>query len=105
MPCPCFVIYSGKVKGKFDVVISSGVMNAHTKDWMDERQQMIKNLFELTNETLAFNMAGSFNPGPHDHVIAYADTQEVLDYCLSLTSRLVLRHHYNKSDFTVVLFK
>jgi len=97
--------FFGKIKGKFDIVISSGVMNAHTKDWMSERRQMIKSLFGLTGEVLAFNMAGSFTPEDNDKVIAYADTQVVLDYCLSLTSRVILRHHYNKSDFTIVMFK
>lgn len=97
--------FFGKLRGKFDVVISSGVMNAHTKNWVEERRQMIKNLWKLTDEVLAFNMAGSFNPETHDDVIAYADTQVILDYCLGLTSRVILRHHYNKSDFTLVLFK
>ncbi len=97
--------FFGQVKGKFDVVISSGVMNANVHNWMDERRHMIGNLFNLTGEVLAFNMAGSFNPERDDEVIAYADTQEVLDFCLTLTSRLILRHHYNRSDFTLVLFK
>jgi SAM-dependent methyltransferase len=97
--------FFGKIKGNFDIVISSGVMNAHTENWLVERQQMISSLFKLTGEVLAFNMAGSFNPGPHDDVIAYADTQDIMDYCLSLTSRLILRHHYNKNDFTIVMFK
>jgi len=97
--------FFGKIGQKFDVVISSGVMNVYVKDWMQQRQQMIKSLFQLTNEVLAFNMAGSFNPESPDDVIAYADTQKVLDYCLNLTSRIILRHHYNKRDFTIVMFK
>ena len=80
-------------------------MNANTKNWMVERRQMIKNLFNLTGEVLAFNMAGCFEPSAPDEVIAYADTQVVLDFCLSLTSRVILRHHYNKNDFTIVMFK
>lgn len=97
--------FFGKMRSRFDVVISSGVMNADTKDWMTERQQMIRNLFKLANHTLAFNMAGSFKPEPPEDVIAYADTAEILKFCTSLTSRIILRHHYNKRDFTVVMFK
>lgn len=97
--------FFGKIDKKFDVVISSGVMNVYVKDWMRERQQMIKSLFQLTSEVLAFNMAGSFEPEPPDNVIAYADTQEILDFCQQLTSRIILRHHYNKRDFTIVMFK
>lgn len=97
--------FFGKVKGKFDVVISSGVMNANIKNWKDVRQQMITSLFNLSGEALAFNMAGSFDPQKQDEVIAYADAAVVLDFCLGLTKRVILRHHYNKSDFTIVLFK
>ena len=91
--------------GNFDIVISSGVMNGNYKGWLDNRKRMIKHLYSQCNEVLAFNMAGGLRRIPNDSLIAYADAQEILDYCQSLSSRIILRTHYLEKDFTIVMFK
>ena len=97
--------FSQKVPGRFDIVMSSGVMNVNIPDWLDRRKQMIARLFELAGEAASFNMAGSFKPPAHDEKIAYANSQEILDFCQTLSSRIVLRNHYSSIDFTISMFK
>jgi SAM-dependent methyltransferase len=97
--------FDGKFKKKFDVVLSSGVMNINVKDWHIHRKTMIKNLWDLSRETLAFNMAGGFKPWPSDSLIAYADAQEIIDFCKSLTPRLIVRSDYLASDFTIAMYR
>lgn len=89
----------------FDVVISSGVMNGNVPDWLAKRKKMISNLFDQTGEALAFNMAGGLKPIPRDSLIAYADAQEIFDYCKTLTEKVILRTDYLAKDFTIVMFK
>ena len=91
--------------GNFDIVISSGVMNGNYQGWLDNRKRMIKQLYSQCDEALAFNMAGGLRRIPNDSLIAYADAQEILEYCQSLSSRVILRAHYLQKDFTVVMFK
>lgn len=91
--------------GMYDVVISSGVMNSNVANWQEKRRKMIKNLFAQTGEVLAFNMAGGLKPPRDDTLIAYADAQEIFDFCKTMTSRVILRTGYLKKDFTIVMFK
>lgn len=91
--------------GLFDVVISSGVMNGNVKNWIKKRQKMIANLFDQTGEVLAFNMAGGVRPIPHDSLIAYADANEVYEYCKTLTKHVKLNTSYLDKDFTITMFK
>jgi SAM-dependent methyltransferase len=91
--------------GTFDVVISSGVMNGNTQDWLVKRKQMIKDLWKQAGQVLAFNMAGGLRPIQHDSLIAYADAQEIFEYCKTLSPRVILRCQYLDNDFTIVMFK
>ena len=89
----------------FDVVLSSGVMNGNVKNWLNKRRGMIANLFEQTGEVLAFNMAGGLKPIPDDPLIAYADPNVILEFCKTLTKRVILNTEYLDKDFTIVMFK
>jgi trans-aconitate methyltransferase len=89
----------------FDVILSSGVMNGNVKDWLKKRKKMIANLWDQTGEVLAFNMAGGLKPIPHDSLIAYADAQEIFEYCKTLTDQVLLRTDYLDKDFTIVMYK
>ncbi len=94
-----------KPAGKFDIVISSGVMNADISDWLNIRKLMITVLFEQSKEVLAFNMAGSYHPPPPSRKIAYANAQEILDFCKSMTSKVRIKTGYLPKDFTVLMHK
>lgn len=94
-----------KTIGRFDIVISSGVMNGNTKDWPAKRKRMIANLFKQADEALVFNMAGGSRPIPNDSLIAYADAGEIRDYCKTLAKRVELKTDYLDQDFTIAMFK
>jgi SAM-dependent methyltransferase len=90
----------------FDVVMTSGTLNSSaSQQWSEERKKMIRTLFDLANEVLVFNMAGGVRQKSESGGIGYADSLEVLDFCSSLTNKLLLRNHYHSKDFTVVLMK
>ena len=96
--------FGGRI-GMFDVVLSSGVMNGNVAGWLKKREKMIAKLWEQTGEVLSFNMAGGLKPAKDDSLIAYADAQVIFEFCKTLTPRAILRSHYLKNDFTVVMFK
>jgi SAM-dependent methyltransferase len=91
--------------GLFDIVISSGVMNGNVKGWLRKRQKMIANLFDQTGVALAFNMAGGLRPIPDDSLIAYADANEIYEFCKTLTKHVEMNTRYLDKDFTITMFK
>lgn len=94
--------------GEASVVIASGVLNSNTGGQnLEYRKIAIKKMFELTSNVLAFNMLGS-HPTPtnkKDSNIWYSDSLEILEYCMTLTRRVILRSNYNPKDFTIFMYK
>lgn len=92
---------------KFDTILCSGAINSNVDNNMEFRKKAIATMFEHTTNVLAFNMLGG-HPQPANKVgsnIWYADSLEILEYCMSLTRRVVLRHHYHPRDFTIFMYK
>jgi SAM-dependent methyltransferase len=95
------------VEGEYDVVIASGVLNSNVEGNLEYRKKAIKKMFELTDNVLAFNMLGN-HPAPDNNGgsnIWYSDSLEILEYCLTLTRRVVLRQNYHPKDFTIIMYK
>lgn len=90
---------------KFDIVISSGVMNSNSAQWLEERQAMITKLYSLTKEVLVFNMAGSASPVMKEKNVVYANSEDILHFCLSLSKKVVLYNHYHPKDFTIAIYR
>lgn len=91
----------------FDIVISSGALNANIGDPISYRKKAIQTMFDNAKEVVAFNMAGGF-PQPKNkkgYRVYYADSLEIVRFCLCLTSKLIFRQHYRKKDFTIVMYK
>jgi len=98
--------YFAKPFGKFDVIFCSGALNGKSKDPVDDRKQKIKELFKHTKEVFVFNMAGGANVEKgNTSRVYYADSVEILSYCLTLTPKVIFKQHYHKKDFTIVMFK
>lgn len=93
----------------YDTVISSGTLNSNfgnKSENMEFRQKAIKTMFEHTTDILTFNMLGG-HPIPinkKESNIWYADSLKILEYCLSLTRRVILRANYHPKDFTVFMY-
>jgi SAM-dependent methyltransferase len=95
--------FFGKMKSRFDVVLSSGVMNENIENWPVIRQQMISSLFNLCTETLVFNMAGNKKYMPADGKIAYAVIDDIYSFCKTLARTVSINDSYSHYDFTVVM--
>lgn len=99
--------YFGKpLRKRFDVVLSSGTLNANISNVTAYRKKAIETMFNQAREVVAFNMAGG-HPQPRNESkrVYYADSLEILEYCFTLTSKVILRNQYRRKDFTIVLFK
>lgn len=94
--------------GQYDVVIASGVLNSNKEGQnLEYRKEAVEKMFSLTSHTLAFNMLGG-HPAPKaksDSNIWYADSLEILEYCMSLTRRVILRNNYHPKDFTIIMYR
>ena len=91
----------------FDVVLSSGALNSNVIDALEYRKKAIKILWNHAREVLAFNMSGGY-PQPENskkYRVFYANSMEILEYCLTLTSKIIFRHHYRKRDFTIIMYR
>lgn len=97
----------------YDVVLASGVLNsnllaqASVENNMDYRKKAIAKMFSLTNDVFAFNMLGG-HPAPNNDPksnVWHSDSLEILEYCMSLTRRVILRANYHPRDFTIFMYK
>ncbi|KKQ77260.1 hypothetical protein A2715_00045 [Candidatus Woesebacteria bacterium RIFCSPHIGHO2_01_FULL_39_32] len=98
--------FSEPLPEKFDVVLASGVLNSNVENNAQWRKENIKIMFENTKKVLAFNMLGAY-PQPSNDTksnIWYADSLEILEYCMSLTRRVILRANYHPTDFTIFMY-
>lgn len=98
--------FFAKPFGKFDVVFCSGALNGQSANPIAERTEKIATLFAHTREVLAFNMAGSAAPhNTETGAVYYADSAEILRFCLTLTPKVILKQHYHPKDFTIIMFR
>jgi len=93
---------------KSDIILLSGALNSKVgKGEYSYRRKAISLMYQHANEALAFNMAGGF-PQPKNkskNKVYYVDSLKILKFCYSLTGKVILRHHYRKKDFTIVVFR
>lgn len=98
----------------FNTIICSGALNSNVgteEENIKFRKDAIKTMFDHTTDVLAFNMSGGHptkvNPpdGEASSNIWYSDSLEILEYCMSLTRRVILRQNYHPSDFTIFMYK
>lgn len=94
----------------YDTIICSGALNSNfgtEEENLEFRKNAIKVMFEHTTNVVAFNMLGGHpaTQNKEDSNIWYSDSLEILEYCMSLTRRVILRHQYHPTDFTVFMYK
>lgn len=89
---------------RFDVVLSSGLFYTYPEGGMSWLQRAVARMWSWTDQVLAFNSLSTWaarrEPGEFQ-----ADPAEVLHWCGSLSTRLLLRHDYHDGDFTVQMFR
>ncbi|MBU0469187.1 MAG: class I SAM-dependent methyltransferase [Candidatus Omnitrophica bacterium] len=97
-------ILTDEINENFDLIFLSGAFNYKIDNHLDWVKLMIKRMFELANEGVAFNIL-SINADFMDDVYYYGNPKELIDYCLSLTRNVCLRHDYYPHDFTIFMSK
>jgi len=108
-PCQRFIVGDWVRKiSRQDIILCSGVLNNKVEgDQYKYREKAIELMYKNAGEVLAFNMAGG-HPQPENkkkYKVYYVDSLRVLKYCLSLTSRVIFRHHYRRRDFTIIMYR
>jgi trans-aconitate methyltransferase len=98
-----------RVVKRYDIVVASGVLNSNMgEENLKYRMNAVNKLWEYTGDILAFNMLGA-HPQPQnkdsESNIWYADSVEILKYCMELTRRVILRANYHPRDFTIIMYK
>lgn len=94
----------------YDTIICSGALNSNfgtVEENLKFRKDAIKTMFDHTTNLVAFNMLGGHpaTQNKEDSNIWYSDSLEILEYCMSLTRRVIMRHHYHPTDFTIFMYK
>jgi len=98
--------FQNPMEAKFDVVMASGTINSNVENNLEFRKNAVKIMFEHTKKALVFNMLGA-HPQPinkKESNVWYADSLEILRYCMSLTRRVVFRANYHPTDFTILMY-
>lgn len=99
--------FNNPPRNKFDVVMASGTLNSNLGNQnMEFRKKAIRTMFEHAKKVCVFNMLGG-HPQPQNNSksnVWYADSLEILSYCMSLTRRVVLRANYHPKDFTIFMY-
>jgi SAM-dependent methyltransferase len=84
-----------------DLVVASGLFT-----FADEfrLKDTIAKLFFLTRHALVFNSLSNWKESQHQNEF-HADPISTLQFCASLTKKLIFRHDYMPHDFSVYLYK
>lgn len=99
--------FKNPLKKKFDIIICCGALNGnYGKDTLGIRKKAIKTMFNHCKEAIAFNMAGGIlSNNKKNSIIYYANSRDLLEYCIKLSRKVILCNHYHEKDFTIVIFK
>jgi trans-aconitate methyltransferase len=88
----------------FDVVLASGALSFKVKDNEHYYQTMIKKMFDLAKEAIAFNMLDKETHVDDETFAAYYPN-EISDFCQTLGGRVEVVTGYLPRDFTVYIHK
>ena len=88
----------------YDYVFLSGVFNLGNERLRERMKAMIQRMYRLSHLAVAFNMlsmrADRYEPGE-----CYTCPGEMIDFCLTITRRVTMRHDYMPHDFTVYMYR
>jgi SAM-dependent methyltransferase len=88
----------------YDVVTANGIFYLLGDDAWAMMQQLIGRMFRLARRAVAFNTLSTW-AAVHEPGEFYASPALALEFCRTLTPRVVLRHDYLPHDFTVYLYR
>lgn len=90
--------------GEYDYIVANGIFYLLGDNAITLMKTLVSRMFDLSQKGLAFNSLSSFAVDQEANEF-YADPGEIINYCLTLTDRVVIRHDYHKRDFTVFMYR
>lgn len=93
-----------KAEPTYDFVFASGIFNRKVPDHEAFVLETIKGMFSLCKSGIAFNIL-STRADFFEEEEYYANPEKMLDFCMGLSRKVILRHDYMPHDFTVYIYK
>jgi ubiquinone/menaquinone biosynthesis C-methylase UbiE len=98
------ILTDTKAGSSFDYVFSSGIFNRKISNHEAFVKSMISQMYAICRKGVAFNILSTKADFMEESEF-YADPCEMLNFCLTLSRAVVLKHNYMPHDFTVYLYK
>jgi SAM-dependent methyltransferase len=89
--------------GSFDVVVASGIFGFLPPDRFDLMEQVVRAMYQRSRQAVAFNSLSSWAPRRYADEL-HADPLRTIEFCRTLTSKIILRHDYHTRDFSVYMY-
>ena len=93
-----------KVTPSYDYVFASGIFNRRIVGHKYFLNKTIEKMFALSKRGVSFNVMSTKADFVEKNEY-YADPGRMLNFCLNLSRKVVLRHDYMLHDFTVYIYK
>jgi ubiquinone/menaquinone biosynthesis C-methylase UbiE len=91
---------------EIDYAFASGVANVTTPDNKNYMESMIRKMYSLARKGVGVNMLSSHAPDSGNEAgIHFYVPEKLLNFALSITPDVILRHDYLPNDFTLYLYK
>lgn len=97
-------ILTDSITEKFDYVFSSGIFNYRISDNIKFAKEMIKKMYEISNDGIVFNMITD-RVDYREEQFFYYSPEEIIAFTKGLTRHIVLRHDYPLYEFTLYIYK
>lgn len=89
---------------QYDYVLTTGFNCVRTNRNWEVLCLALEKMLAMCRKGVAAGMVSNYRH-PQDESTYYASPEEVFRYCMSLTTKVILRHDYLPHDFTVYLYK
>lgn len=93
-----------EVRKKYDFVVASGIFTYRQQQPVVFLNETVKEMYRRAVKGIAFNCLSNWGED-QDQDEFYADPIETLNYCRTLSNRVLFRHDYHQGDFTIYLYK
>ena len=97
-------IFAVPLEEEFDYILMSGVFTYTNQNFFE---QCIKSLFNKCTLGLGFNMLSKWGITSKsiEENEFFGSPEDVLKFCKTLSSKIVLKHNYHPRDFTIFIYK
>ena len=99
-------IMDGELKDKFDLVVALGLFGLEMPHWQDVVERQLSKMYGLCEIGLVVNFLSYYTVWGKTANSHYARPEDILKFVLNnLSNRVIMRHDYRLSDFTVYVYR